>query len=572
MPVRNAETPEQFQEIGEAAKLVFAFRSLMRMNTTNTCHPSINGKKAVILHAAAENGNLPFLKVGGEADVVQGISLALAEVGHRVIVCAPSPLPAEELPEAKHIGTIRFSFGGRIESADAYLVRGTRGHPNLQEILLCHPAFVHPVPGKGYTVYTDDPADQPFATDAAKFAEFSAAVAAGVESGFFGHVDRIHVHDWHLGNLLVIRRYDPSCNRLRATPCVMTIHNAAIQGRRPFTGAASSFTAWYPQLLNGNRTALADPTLPHCYNPMAAGIRHADKIHLVSPGYVEEVLRPSDPSRGFYGGEGLEADLREAQARDKLVGILNGCDYAAARTAPPASFAELVSFLQALVVAWAGRHEVVPSRHFLAHARLAEVAASPQPPDVLLTSVGRLTDQKCLLMKQPLRDGRPALWNILDALREASGLLFLLGTGDAHYEAFFKQTTLAHQNFIFLNGFSSEAATALYSCGSMFLMPSSFEPCGIAQMLAMARRQPCVVHGVGGLKDTVKDMETGFVFTGATPQDQAENFVSTVNKALQMQRADPVAWENIRKRAAAQRFLWAKAADEYVNRLYQLPG
>jgi starch synthase len=40
---------------------------------------------------------------------------------------------------------------------------------------------------------------------------------------------------------------------------------------------------------------------------------------------------------------------------------------------------------------------------------------------------------------------------------------------------------------LFLAGFSNDVATALYANGDVFLMPSSFEPCGISQMLAMRR-------------------------------------------------------------------------------------
>ena len=50
----------------------------------------------------------------------------------------------------------------------------------------------------------------------------------------------------------------------------------------------------------------------------------------------------------------------------------------------------------------------------------------------------------------------------------------------------------------------------------------------------MRAGQLCVVHGVGGLVDTVEDDVTGFVFDGATPGTQAANFASAVDCALQM--------------------------------------
>lgn len=522
-----------------------------------------------ILQVAAENGNLPFLKAGGQGDVVIGASYALAEAGFRVAICNPCPLPIEELRGAKHIADVPFAFGGRTETAHAYAISGTQTHQNLEEVLLCHPAFPREVPGKGYPIYTDDPPQQPFATDAMKFARFTSAVAAGVESGVFGSPDAIHCHDWHAGSLPVIRRYDASCAKLRATRCVLTIHNAAMQGIRPFEGAESSFAAWFPNLLNGNRSMLADPRWPTCYNPMAAGIRLADAVHVVSPTYAEETLRPSVPDQGFYGGEGLECDLLEAKAGGRLVGILNGCDYPSLRKAVPTDCAELIHYLKSLVMKWAMNQEAMSTVHFLAHSRLAELVTEEGHARSLVTSVGRLTDQKCLLMRQPIRDGRPALCHILERLGKSS-MFVLLGSGDKCYEKFFTQTSLAHENFMFLNGFSTAAANALYTLGDLFLMPSSFEPCGIAQMMAMAHGQPCVVHGVGGLKDTVQDGETGFVFTGATPEEQAENFVRTCERALRLKQDSPSAWKSLRQRAAAQRFLWADSAIEYASKLYRL--
>lgn len=54
-----------------------------------------------------------------------------------------------------------------------------------------------------------------------------------------------------------------------------------------------------------------------------------------------------------------------------------------------------------------------------------------------------------------------------------------------------------NRNFLFLQGFSEELADCLYRGGDLFLMPSSFEPCGISQMQAMRGATPCIVHHVG---------------------------------------------------------------------------
>ena len=99
-------------------------------------------------------------------------------------------------------------------------------------------------------------------------------------------------------------------------------------------------------------------------------------------------------------------------------------------------------------------------------------------------------------------------------------------------------------------------------------MPSSFEPCGISQMLAMRDGQPCVVHAVGGLRDTVRDGVTGFQFRGRSQRAQARQFVDTVASALAVKQDDPPRWRKICERAAEQRFTWEAAARQYGQKLY----
>jgi starch synthase len=119
-----------------------------------------------------------------------------------------------------------------------------------------------------------------------------------------------------------------------------------------------------------------------------------------------------------------------------------------------------------------------------------------------------------------------------------------------------------------LNGYSDIIAPLLFANGDLFLMPSSFEPCGISQMVAMRDGQPCLVHAVGGLKDTVQDGVNGFAFSGATIIEQVDRFVATTEKALKLFFEDKKSWERMQKKALNTRFTWEKSAKKYIDLLY----
>jgi starch synthase len=186
---------------------------------------------------------------------------------------------------------------------------------------------------------------------------------------------------------------------------------------------------------------------------------------------------------------------------------------------------------------------------------------------MMLCSVTRLTEQKVLLMRQGQDNGMSAIARILTALGD-DGVYVLLGTGHDQFVRFFTQLEAWFPNFIFLHGFSDQAARILYANGDLFLMPSSFEPCGIGQMLAMRDGQPCVVHAVGGLRDTVRHEVNGFCFGGRDLDDQAHNFVETACQAIGLFKNDPEKWQQIKDNAASARFLWQDAAQQYMEKLY----
>jgi starch synthase len=297
---------------------------------------------------------------------------------------------------------------------------------------------------------------------------------------------------------------------------------------------------------------------------MALGIRRADRVNTVSSSYSKEILEPSLADTGFIGGEGLEGDLRDAAKQGRLFGILNGCYYESANS-EPVSWRRLIASIRRSLIRWQAADKENES-HNLALLRLESMPKVS--PSIVLTSVGRLVDQKVSLLLERTSNGTIALDAILNSMGPNAVFIFL-GTGDLVYEQQLHTIACQNSNFIFLRGYSDELSDLLFRGGHAFLMPSSFEPCGISQMLAMRAGQPCIVHGVGGLRDTVKHDETGFVFNGSSALEQADNLVACVDRAIQIRNDDPIEWDQLSKRASKQRFHWQSSARQYIKYLYE---
>ena len=484
----------------------------------------------------------------------------MAACGWRATVLNPSYGSLHRLPGAQAQAPMRVPFRGKSWLVRPYRVPGANAAVSC--IVLDHALLVPTEPG---VVYHGDAADRPYATDAAKFAFFCAAAASWLVAQRKPPA-ALHLHDWHCGLLAVLRAFDPRYAALHDIPTAFTIHNLAYQGQRPMRGDVSALDTWFPALAYDEET-VADPANHDVFNPMAAAIRLADRVNAVSPTYAEEIQRPSRPQRGFVGGEGLDGILRARAAGGALTGILNGCEYPRRRARAPAWPALRQRIADALHD-WRhrGRQADAVEAHRLAAVNLAGLG--DVRPRHLLTSVGRIVDQKMrLLFTRPGR-GAIALERVLTELG-SRGVLILLGTGDPAYEAELTRLAARAPNLLFLRGYSEALSADLYAAGDLFLMPSSFEPCGISQMLAMRSGQPCVVHGVGGLRDTVADGRTGFVFNGSTPAAQAGRFVATVADALRLRENDPRRWQSIRRAARARRFDWARSARTYIRDLYE---
>ncbi len=489
--------------------------------------------------------------------MVRDLPVALAKAGWQASVLTPSYGVFHTLADAEETADVDVVFRGAATTVRCFELEDR--DTGVTSVVFEHPAFVPLAPGE---IYHNDADGRPYATDADKFALLCTAAAAWVDA-LDPAPDVVHLHDWHAAFYLLLREFSIGGERLRDIRTVFTIHNLSYQGQRPQTGDSSALEAWFPGLTY-DIDLIGDPNAGDCINPMAFAIRCADKVHVVSPTYAKEICKPSDPLHGFVGGEGLEGLLQAAAGEGRLHGILNGCDYSKPLGRRP-GWQHLIRVATATVEGWTHR-DPGDALHFLTLERLSRLPK--RRPLHVLVSIGRVVAQKIRLFLQPLDDGRTALEHILERLGRR-GFIWLLGSGEARYESELERIAQFSDNLLFFRGYSDTLGETLYRAGNLFLMPSSFEPCGISQMLAMRAGQPCVVHGVGGLRDTVEDGVTGFVFDGDTQAEQAADFVECVDRALALRSNDPAEWQAMRKRAAAKRFDWASSAQQYVETLYE---
>ncbi len=514
---------------------------------------------------ASENDALPKCKVGGIGDVVRDLPAAMVKQGCEVSVAVPSyGFLHNEIRALKSAGKLSVVFANASYEAVYYRFRHDSG---VVHYIIDSPDFYSSFISQNENrIYHDDPSESPFATDATKFAFFSRAVAEGLKNKIFGDITTLHLHDWHTAFLLILRNYHQAYKGLKKYRTVFTIHNLSIQGIRPFQGHSSSLREWYPDLYKFDKDMLADTRWDDCINPMAVGIRHADAVNTVSPSYAKEILKPSEPPF-YYGGDGLEQDLSKVQKKGKLFGILNGCDFENKKIVPVYNIDLLLKYFKNVVKHWAAGDQFLKSSHYITLEKLSSIKTDEYTDPVILTSISRVVEQKFYLLKAKGVENFSAIDGILEGIK-GRGVYIVLGTGDKEYERFLNEMSLKHENFIFLNGYSNECADILYSNGHLFLMPSSYEPCGISQMYSMKEGQPCVVHGVGGLNDTVKDNKNGFVFHGETVENKVDNFVEKCLLAVEMRYNSNSEWNRICASAKKSEFTWAESVTEYIKKVY----
>jgi starch synthase len=112
-------------------------------------------------------------------------------------------------------------------------------------------------------------------------------------------------------------------------------------------------------------------------------------------------------------------------------------------------------------------------------------------------------------------------------------------------------------------GYNEELSHVIYAGADFLLMPSRVEPCGLNQMYSLRYGTIPVVRSIGGLKDTIVDVEDGgFGFTH--PDTTVEQMVSSIKRAATLFK-DQKKFKKIRKQIMSIDHSWNRSASIYIQ-------
>lgn len=455
----------------------------------------------------------PFAKVGGLADVAGSLPKALRELGHDVRVIMPLYKMIEDDPRW-HLETVLPVFDVQMSrhwhKTAVYKQTTHEGVPT--GFIGTDEWFTQSVNSE--TVY------QP----------------GGMQHLFLGTAilevlrridwipDVIHCHDWHTGFLPVILREKASA-QWDSVATVYSIHNLAYQGEfgmEVIDALELPHSVFHPEKVEAWGRV----------NFLKAGCAYADRVNTVSPNYAREIQTPE------YGCT-LQGLMSHLNKEGRLAGILNGIH---TERFDPATDPDIPAHF----TAQDSSGKATCRAELLKEVGLPEIEGAP-----VVGMVSRLSNQK----------GFDLVLAAADEALELPMQLVLLAVGDPVLAAQFKALQKRNPDRVkIIERFDAALAQRVYAGCDAFLMPSSFEPCGLGQLIALRYGTVPVVRSTGGLADTVFEGKNGFVFEHRSPMELLAALTRMHDTFVKKDK-----WAELMKTGMTGDYSWTTSAKHYED-------
>ncbi|TDN95289.1 starch synthase [Salegentibacter sp. 24] len=459
-----------------------------------------------VIHVSAEC--YPIAKVGGLGDVVGSLPKYQFEAGVNTKVVMP-------FYDNKFTATHKFQ-----NVYESNLILGKEIYPfkilkTKKDVLDIEVLFVD-IPDLLFKdfVYSED--------DTARFTAFQIAVMDWILT-LKDKPTIIHCHDHHTGLIPFMAQECLKYKSINTIPVILTIHNAQYQGW------FSHDKVHYIPAFDISHIGLLD--WDGVINPLAAGIKCSWRVTTVSPSYMEELQESAN---------GLESLL--SHENEKCIGILNGID---SKVWNPETDEFIV--------------KKYSSKNFQTGKKAnkkwlcKEFGFSVSKP--LFAFIGRLVYEKGA-------DLLPGVLNKVLSKKDCS--ILILGSGNPQVESELASLTKIHKGvYNTFIGYDERLSHLIYAGADFLLMPSRVEPCGLNQLYSLRYGTIPVVRSIGGLKDTVKDMEEdgfGFNHQKATEKD----IINTLKRAIPFYKDQP-AFKKTRKHIMGIDHSWKVSAQQYID-------
>lgn len=469
-----------------------------------------------IVHISAEC--YPVAKVGGLGDVVGALPKYLCKSGHKASVILPhyhNKWVQSVETELLHEGRAPFgdaSFAFRVSK--------------LKKPDLGFDLFLIDIPGRFDRpgVYLDPWSGYSYWDEKERFFSFQIAALEWLNQSE-NRPEIIHCHDHHTALVPFMTAHCYRYQELKTIPTVLTIHNGEYQGRydKDSMRLLPDFDYYKSGLLDWDGAL----------NALATGIKTAWKVTTVSKGYLGELQEYC---------HGLEILLRQEQT--KSIGILNGIDTDVWNPKTDEHLHENYTIR---------KYKVGKSRN--KEALLQQFGLSDDKP--LISFIGRLVREKGA-------DLLPDLIKKCNA-ENVNVSFLILGTGDPNLHDIFQELQNEYTGYFDSRlEYNEGLAHQIYAGSDFIIMPSRVEPCGLNQLYSMRYGTIPIVRNIGGLADTVTDINKQGGYGVAFENFNLDEVFEAVLRSVELYE-NQAHFNRTRRQIMDLDFSWEKAAKQYVK-------